>query len=141
MCVRYTIDTMFLFTGLAFFVSLFIAVAGLVTAICRDASHFGGIDPVRDQGLGYAFFIRLYFVMTTLTTIGFGDVTPVSIRAKTVVMFIIFTFVVVLLKALDTLRSTVVGYIPGIESRITSATSQVARFKNKGVHKDDASTF
>ena len=36
----------------------------------------------------------MYFVLTTLTTIGYGDITPKSDRAKRTVMFLQFTMLI-----------------------------------------------
>jgi hypothetical protein len=98
--------------GLVFFSGFFVVVAAIFTLICRDARHFTGISAATDANLGRAFFDRLYFTVTTFTTIGLGDVTPASIRARSVVMVIALVFLVVILKSLDNIRTTVTAAVP-----------------------------
>lgn len=80
-----------------------LAFALLFLVVCRDASHFNGMDPVLDQNIMGALFQRTYFVLTTLTTVGYGDMTPASIRAKALVMIIIFFIVGIVINALGSL--------------------------------------
>jgi hypothetical protein len=94
-----------------------VVLAGILTAICRDSSHFHGLDKGLDVSLPGAFFQRLYFVMTTLTTIGYGDIAPRSVRAKSFIMLTIFIIVVVILKTLDNFATFVKE---SIVSRIVS---------------------
>lgn len=96
-----------IFKALAFFSGFFVVVAVILTLICRDARHFTGISASTDAHLVRAFFDRLYFTITTFTTIGLGDITPASIRARSVVMFIALVFLVVVLKSLDNIRTMV----------------------------------
>jgi hypothetical protein len=97
---------------LGFFVGFFLAVALLLTLICRDSRHFGGISVASDKNLAHAFFNRMYFTVTTFTTIGLGDITPASVRARGVVMFIALVFLVVILQSLENIRTTVLSVIP-----------------------------
>lgn len=82
-------------------ISALLILGSVFTIICRDASHFHGLDKELDASLIGAFFQRMYFLMTTLTTIGYGDIAPRSVRAKILVMAVIFIIVAVILKALD----------------------------------------
>jgi hypothetical protein len=86
---------------------IIMAIAAILTIVCRDTSHFRGLDRTLDQTLFGAFFQRLYFTLTTLTTIGLGDISPATLRAKVVVMLMIFCVLVVILKSLDDLMSFV----------------------------------
>lgn len=70
---------------------------------CRDSSHFRGIDPKTDKSFMNAFFNRFYFIVTTITTIGYGDIVPVSMRARMITLGIILFIVVVVIKSLDSL--------------------------------------
>jgi len=112
--------------GVLFFAILFIVGAALITAICRESYHFGGIDAVRsDNSLSYAYFIRMYFLMTTLTTIGFGDMTPASVRAKVLVMCIMFFIVIVILKVLDNWRTTALTTAAAVKDTVKTSVSDV----------------
>ena len=101
-----------LLKDLGFFIGFFLSVASLLTLICRDSHHFGGISVAADKTLTHAFFNRLYFTVTTFTTIGLGDITPASVRARSVVMFIATVFLVVILQSLENIRTTILGVIP-----------------------------
>jgi hypothetical protein len=76
-------------------------LALILFAVCRDAKHFKGIDAQLDQTWYGALFQRLYFITTTVTTIGYGDISPASVRAKVVVLLIIFTVLVTILRAMS----------------------------------------
>ena len=54
-----------------------------VFLIC-DANEFNGLDEESDGLLKY--FNRLYFTMTTMSTVGYGDISPASVRAKIITM-------------------------------------------------------
>ena len=94
-----------LLEGLTFFVTFFLFFGGLLTLVCRDASHFNGIDPIKDLNIGHAFLSRLYFTVTTFSTVGFGDITPVSVRARLIVIITVLFFIVVILQSLDNMRN------------------------------------
>lgn len=124
-----------LLEGSLFFLILFNVVALLFTIFCRDSSNFNGIDPIKDQSWLYAYFIRLYFAMTTLTTIGYGDITAESIKAKLFVMTLMFFVIVVILKSLDNVRNGLGKYltpsIPKVELlKKTESTKQAEQFAN-----------
>jgi hypothetical protein len=81
-----------------FMFSLFV---GLYMFLCRDYRHFKGIDRLEDLYWGDAFLNRFYFVLTTFTTIGYGDITPRSKRARILTISIILFIMVVILKTFD----------------------------------------
>ena len=68
---------------------------------CRDYRHFKGIGRLEDLYWGDAFLNRFYFVLTTFTTIGYGDITPRSKRARILTIFVIFLTMVLILKAFN----------------------------------------
>ena len=57
----------------------------------NDPEEWNGIEPERDITLGDKFFNRFYFTTLSLSTIGYGDITPKSnkLRAITIVFAII----------------------------------------------------
>lgn len=89
-----------------FMLSLFV---GVYLFFCRDYRHFHGITKKEDEKWSHAFLIRFYFVLTTFTTIGYGDITPKSNRARIITIFIILLIMIVILKAFDSLISTYHG--------------------------------
>ena len=83
-----------------FMLSLFVAV---LMIFCRSSTHFKGIDAREDKHFLYAFITRLYFVLTTVTTIGTGDVRPATMRARIVTMLIILVVFVAIIKTFDSI--------------------------------------
>jgi hypothetical protein len=66
--------------------SRLITVLGLITlfttlTLMYSALEFSGIDAEDDSGLKRVEN-RLYFVLTTLSSVGYGDIYPVSRRAR-----------------------------------------------------------
>ena len=68
-----------------------IVFAMIYLLFCNDPEDWNGMDE-EDDPLFKKLFNRLYFSLTTLTTVGYGDISPKSIKAKIVVM-LHFTFV------------------------------------------------
>jgi NhaP-type Na+/H+ or K+/H+ antiporter len=81
-----------------------IVILFLIT--CRKHTHFKGLDEQQDKSLSHAFINRLYFVLTTIATIGYGDIAPASMRARLITIFVILTVFVIVLKAFDSLIDT-----------------------------------
>ena len=55
-----------------------------------DAKEFSGIDENDDKNFGSRIFNRFYFVCTTLSTAGYGDIYPKSMVARTTVVLMLF---------------------------------------------------
>lgn len=86
-------------TSLVILLGLFILTLILLLT-CRDASHFNGLDKKLDENIFGAFFQRFYFITTTLTTIGYGDISPASIRARAILLIYIIVIVGMVIQAL-----------------------------------------
>jgi len=113
---------------LIFNVAAVLFMMSLITTVyvvfCRDARHFAGITASSDATLFGAFFNRLYFVVSTFTTIGFGDVFPVTFRARAITIFLILSIFTLILKTLTTFIET---YNKNIKKYIqTAATTAIA---------------
>ena len=63
----------------------------IYTIVGNDPKEWNGIEPERDITLGEKFFNRLYFTTLSLSTIGYGEITPKSnkLRAITIVFAMI----------------------------------------------------
>jgi len=92
------LDVLFHILIVFFMLSLFV---GLYMFFCRDYRHFKGIRRLEDLYWVDAFLNRFYFVLTTFTTIGYGDITPKSNRARILTISIILLIMVVILKTFD----------------------------------------
>ena len=53
-----------------------------------DHTHFNGIAADEDDSMISIFVTRLYFTMTTVSTIGYGDITPKSIKVRCATIFL-----------------------------------------------------
>lgn len=65
---------------LAHVIACYMAVAG--DGWFRAYSHFDGDETAEDWGWGRKYVLALYFTFTTLTTVGFGDVTPATTNER-----------------------------------------------------------
>ena len=92
---------------------------------CRDYRHFKGIDRLEDLYWGDAFLNRFYFVLTTFTTIGYGDITPKSKRARILTISILLFIMVIILKAFDGFIKTYYGVYDTVKDDIKSETKKL----------------
>ena len=60
----------------------------------NDPNDWNGIDPTTDITLGDKFFNRLYFTTLSLSTIGYGDITPKTNKLRGLTM--IFAMLMIL---------------------------------------------
>jgi len=102
MLVEFLTNLSIVFFMLSLFVFIFLY-------FCRDYSNFNGIDKNEDKLLSDAFLNRFYFVLITFTTIGYGDITPKSKRARIITCLIILFLMISILKAFDSIISTYHG--------------------------------
>lgn len=69
------------------FLSLALIVVTFTVALYSlDASHFNGIEDDQEKTFFERLLNRLYFCMTTISTVGYGDISPKSGTAKALVM-------------------------------------------------------
>lgn len=78
-------------------IGILIVFAVIYTIACPTTDHWKGLNDLNDSTLTDKFFNRLYFSLTTMTTIGFGDITPVSKTARSLVMLQMFTIILKIL--------------------------------------------
>jgi hypothetical protein len=60
----------------------------LVILLAFDHSHWNGIDEEKDQTMSNKFMNRFYFLSTTFSTAGYGDITPKTNLTKMIVIVI-----------------------------------------------------
>ena len=73
---------------LIFYIIICLLFSGILCAF--DYSHFYGITKEEDQGID-KFYNRLYFVFTTISTVGYGDITPKSKITRFIVSIIMIS--------------------------------------------------
>jgi len=74
-------------------------VFAFIYLFCNQPEDWNGMDDENDS-FAVKLFKRLYFSMTTFSTVGYGDISPKSIRARFIVMI---QFVFILFELLSTL--------------------------------------
>ena len=79
---------------------LFIIVF-LIILLLFDYTHWNGIEKKNDDTIQNKILNRLYFITTTVSTSGYGDITPKS-RLCRIIVIILQTFV--LFGIIDTLE-------------------------------------
>ena len=68
-------------------------LTGILMYFCENGEeHFNGMKD--DQGTKAKLLNRLYFATVTTSTLGYGDITPKSIKARSIVMG--FSFLTIL---------------------------------------------
>lgn len=82
---------------LSIIIGFIILFAIIYTITCPKTDHWKGINEAQDKTLFDKFFNRLYFSLTTMTTIGYGDIIPVSKRARSIVLLQMFTLIIKLI--------------------------------------------
>lgn len=81
-----------------------VMLAGTLAYIvfCFDSSHFRGLEEQEDVTLLQKLGNRLYFTLTTFSTVGFGDISPKSTMCKIVSCAILMG---ILIQVLDLMPS------------------------------------
>lgn len=87
-----------------------IAFATVYTLFFDDEEHWNGMDDNIDENTANPFMRkfmnRLYFTMTTTSTVGYGDISPASTSARTVVML---NMVIVTIEGMAILRDLILS--------------------------------
>jgi len=70
-----------------YFLLLLLALWITLVVLCPEGEvHFRGITQEEDETFSDKLFNRLYFTVVTSTTLGYGDVTPKSKMARSIVI-------------------------------------------------------
>lgn len=83
-------------------------VVGAMVVVCTlffylyDHDHFNGISADEDRTCGQRLLNRAYFVLTTLSTVGYGDISPKSVETRAFTMLMMFGLLVSLHEVLAT---------------------------------------
>lgn len=60
----------------------------LIKLMLLSHDHFSGIDEEEDKNLFNRIFNRLYLITSTLSSVGFGDISPKSTMARGIIMIL-----------------------------------------------------
>lgn len=74
--------------------STFLRISSFVTnSTYRKSSRSGKLEPA----YGLSYFDTIYFIVVTMSTVGYGDITPITPLGKlTMILFIFFGIVIIL---------------------------------------------
>lgn len=129
-----------LLEGIIFFAVFFLLFALFLTVVCRDASNFNGLDAVQDMNFGHAFLTRLYYTVTTFSTIGYGDISPASVKARVIIILTIFVFIVLVLQSLENMRSRLMTSLSPLLTKLQPQAAPAAKKKDEAKPATDAAT-
>ena len=100
----------------------------ILTIVCRDYRHFKGLNRRNDSNIYQALFDRFYFVLVTISTMGYGDIAPASNRAKASVIAIILFVVVIIL---NTFSNIVDGYNKHVKKIVLNLVESTNNISSK----------
>ena len=66
-----------------------------------DHTHFNGLNDKNDKNIIHKIFNRFYFSVTTLSSAGYGDITPITIETKILSILLQFVLIISLMSALS----------------------------------------
>jgi hypothetical protein len=92
-----------------------------LTIVCRDYRHFHGLNRRDDANILQALFDRFYFILLTISTIGYGDIYPLTNRAKISVVVIISLVIVTILNMFSNIVDGYNKYVKNIVSNLANS--------------------
>jgi hypothetical protein len=100
----------------------------ILTIVCRDYRHFKGLNRRDDANIYQALFDRFYFILVTISTMGYGDISPASNRAKASVIAIVLFVVVIIL---NTFSNIVDGYNKHVKKIVLNLVKSTNNISSK----------
>jgi hypothetical protein len=109
-------------------IGFIITMTIILTIVCRDYRHFKGLNRRDDANIYQALFDRFYFILVTISTMGYGDISPASNRAKASVIAIVLFVVVIIL---NTFSNIVDGYNKHVKNIILNLVESTNNISSK----------
>jgi hypothetical protein len=103
-----------------------------LTVVCRDYRHFNGLNRWDDANIYQAMFDRFYFILVTISTMGYGDISPATNRAKGSVIIIVLFVVVIIL---NTFSNIVDGYNKHVKKIVVNLVNSTNAISSKLLKK------
>jgi hypothetical protein len=103
-----------------------------LTIVCRDYRHFNGLNRRDDANIYQAMFDRFYFILVTISTMGYGDISPATNRAKGSVIVIVLFVVVIIL---NTFSNIVDGYNKHVKKIVVNLVNSTNAISSKLLKK------
>ena len=66
----------------------FLFLIAMVTLLILDHSNFNGIDEADDNTWVKRGYNRIYFVLATMSTVGYGDISPMATNERMACIFL-----------------------------------------------------
>lgn len=109
-------------------VGFVISMTVILTIVCRDYRHFKGLNRRDDANIYQALFDRFYFILVTISTMGYGDISPATNRAKASVIAIVLFVVVIIL---NTFSNIVDGYNKHVKKIVLNLVESTNNISSK----------
>jgi|LauGreDrversion4_2_1035121.scaffolds.fasta_scaffold273869_2 hypothetical protein len=106
-------------------IAFIIAMTFGLMVFCRDSTHFKGLNRRDDANMYQAFFDRFYFILVTISTMGYGDIAPATNRAKVSVIVILLFVIVIILNTFSNMVTGYDKYIKNILTNLVQSSKQI----------------
>jgi hypothetical protein len=107
-------------------VGFIMAMTVILTIVCRDYRHFNGLKRRDDANIYQAMFDRFYFILVTISTMGYGDISPATNRAKGSVIMIVLFVVVIILNAFSNIVDGYNKHIKNIVVNLVNSSNAIS---------------
>jgi preprotein translocase subunit SecE len=98
----------------------------ILTIVCRDYWHFKGLNRRDDANIYQALFDRFYFILVTISTMGYGDISPATNRAKASVITIVLFVIVIILNTFSNIVDGYNKHVKNIVLNLVKSTNNIS---------------
>jgi voltage-gated potassium channel len=98
----------------------------ILTIVCRDYRHFKGLNRRDDANIYQALFDRFYFILVTISTMGYGDISPATNRAKASVITIVLFVIVIILNTFSNIVDGYNKHVKNIVLNLVKSTNNIS---------------
>jgi hypothetical protein len=107
-------------------VGFIMSMTVILTIVCRDYRHFNGLNRRDDANIYQALFDRFYFILVTISTMGYGDISPATNRAKASVIAIVLFVVVIILNTFSNIVDGYNKHVKNIVLNLVKSTNNIS---------------
>jgi len=107
-------------------VGFIMSMTVILTIVCRDYRHFKGLNRRDDANIYQALFDRFYFILVTISTMGYGDISPATNRAKASVIAIVLFVVVIILNTFSNIVDGYNKHVKNIVLNLVKSTNNIS---------------
>jgi hypothetical protein len=107
-------------------VGFIMSMTVILTIVCRDYRHFKGLNRRDDANIYQALFDRFYFILVTISTMGYGDISPATNRAKASVITIVLFVIVIILNTFSNIVDGYNKHVKNIVLNLVKSTNNIS---------------